>query len=197
VRECTPNFSVSSLSCRFSYMRNPPFSYEDTHPLRPVQRGGGDCLTDSDCGGDVKKPNLTALYELGIETTNDRQLDQSLEGRGKCALSASQGLFGVSTPVGKVCTCNTGFTGPFCLALDHIDESPSAFIIRSSVSPFRRMHSFEMPGFMMGTITILSTLLLALLLVRVREQKKERTPKLAENGQRRKSTNSGPARASI
>ena len=35
----------------YRYMRNPPFVYDDLHPLREVQYGGGDCTTDVDCGG--------------------------------------------------------------------------------------------------------------------------------------------------
>lgn len=167
-------------------MRNPPFSYVDKHPLRSVQRGGGACLTDRDCGGDVKNTNLTAIYEQGAEAKTDRHLDKALEGRGKCVLTLTQGMFSLAAPTGNVCSCNAGFTGPFCMALDHVDESPSAYLIRTSVSPFNRIHSFEMPGFMLGTIIILSSLLLALLLVRVRQQKNERSPKLPENCQKRK-----------
>ena len=35
----------------YRYMRNPPFVYDDKHPLREVKRGGGECEVDSDCGG--------------------------------------------------------------------------------------------------------------------------------------------------
>jgi Beta-glucan synthesis-associated protein SKN1/KRE6/Sbg1 len=170
----------------YRYMRNPPFSYQDKHPLRPVQRGGGNCKTDRDCGGDVKKENLTAIYERGADAATDRQLHTSLEGRGKCLLRLSQGMFSTTSEIGKVCSCHAGFTGPHCMALDHFDESPSAYLIRIGVSPFNRIRAFEMPGFMLGTIIILASLLLALLLVRVREQKRERTSKLPENGHKRK-----------
>lgn len=173
----------------YRYMRNPPFSYEDKHPLRPVQRGGGACLSNSDCGGDVKKPNLTAVYEQGADTSTGRQLDTPSEGRGQCVLSLAQGMFSVVSRVGNVCSCNDGFTGPHCMTLDHSDDSPSAYKIRTGVSPFSRVRSFEMPGFMLGTVVILLALLFALLLVRVREEKKERTSlyKLPENGRKQKS----------
>lgn len=168
----------------YRYMRNPPFSFADKLPLRRVQRGGGDCSTDSDCGGDVKQPNLTAAFELGADAASNRHLDTELEGRGKCVLHLTKGMFSVVAPKGNVCQCNSGFTGPFCMTLDHVDESPSASVIRGGVSPFSRMHYFEIPGFMLGTIIILSTLLIALLLVRVRNQKNERIPKMPVVGQK-------------
>lgn len=35
----------------YRYMRNPPFVYDDKHPLRNVKNGGGTCVVDEDCGG--------------------------------------------------------------------------------------------------------------------------------------------------
>jgi len=35
----------------YRYMRNPPFVYDDKHPLRNVKNGGGTCAVDQDCGG--------------------------------------------------------------------------------------------------------------------------------------------------
>jgi hypothetical protein len=35
----------------YRYMRNPPFVYEDKHPLKEVRNGGGECEVDADCGG--------------------------------------------------------------------------------------------------------------------------------------------------
>ena len=35
----------------YKYMRNPPFVYDDKNPLRSVKNGGGECMTDMDCGG--------------------------------------------------------------------------------------------------------------------------------------------------
>ena len=162
----------------YRYMRNPPFSYADKHPLRVVQRGGGDCASDADCGGDVTKPNLTAVYEAGGSKGNwtGRLLERHSpsEGRGKCVLALTTGMF-LTRPTGKVCSCNTGFTGPHCLAIDHIDDSPSASKMRSGISPFSSMHSFEAPGFMLGTLIALFVVLLVLLVTRVQEQKKERS----------------------
>ncbi|KAL7533758.1 hypothetical protein ACHAXR_005437, partial [Thalassiosira sp. AJA248-18] len=35
----------------YRYMRNPPFVFDDKHPLRRVKTGGGICVIDEDCGG--------------------------------------------------------------------------------------------------------------------------------------------------
>ena len=35
----------------YRYMRNPPFVFDDKHPLRKVKNGGGKCEVDEDCGG--------------------------------------------------------------------------------------------------------------------------------------------------
>lgn len=35
----------------YRYMRNPPFVYDDKHPLRSLKTGGGVCKVDEDCGG--------------------------------------------------------------------------------------------------------------------------------------------------
>ena len=169
----------------YRYMRNPPFSYEDTHPLRKVQRGGGACTTDADCGGHIQSPNLTAVYEAngGNETANDRLLEEHTpsEGRGKCVGGLSSGMF-FSKATGQVCSCNLGYTGPQCLAIDHVDEAPSAREIRGGKSPFTRMHSFEAPGFMLGAVIGLFILLMTLLVTRVREEKRARAPKFLVNG---------------
>ena len=170
----------------YRYMRNPPFSYDDKLPLRNVQRGGGECTTDADCGGHVQNPNLTAVYEAsdGSETPDNRLLEQhtTVEGRGRCVFGLTTGMF-LSKPSGSVCSCNKGFTGPHCLAIDHIDDSPSARDIRRGKSPFSRIHSFEAPGFMLGAVIGLFILLMTLLVTRVREEKKTRAPIfLSSNG---------------
>ena len=165
----------------YRYMRNPPFSYEDKHPIRPVQRGGGPCVTDSDCGGDVHSINNTALFEQqgGATSDMDKNLDKAekktnVTGRGQCVQHLQNGMFSITTEIGMVCSCNDGFTGPFCLSLDHIDESPSAYKIRTNVSLFRRMPYFVMTNVMSAFAIFLLLLLWVLLLVRIRYQKLER-----------------------
>jgi len=161
----------------YRYMRNPPFSYSDKHPLRNVQRGGGDCASHADCGADVKNPNLTAVYHEGGGNTSagDRSLERHTptEGRGKCVSALSTGMF-FFKPTGNVCSCNPGFTGPHCLTIDHVDEAPSAAEIRQGKSPFSRIHSFVAPGFMLGALVALFVLLMALMVTRMQEEKKSR-----------------------
>jgi hypothetical protein len=173
----------------YRYMRNPPFSYEDKHPIRPVQKGGGSCETDSNCGGEVKTPNLTALFEqmhgtnefgrsLHSENNNQSSNDQSSKGRGQCIPHLPQGMFSMTTETGKVCSCYAGYTGPYCMAIRHTDDTPSAYKIRTNISPFRRMHYFMIPNVLFAIGIVLLTLLWALLLVRIRDQKMERSTKV-------------------
>ena len=165
----------------YRYMRNPPFSYEDKHPLRQVQHGGAACDSDSDCGGDVKKANLTAVYEQGGDVAeSDRQLDNA-EGRGKCVVGLA-GVFAQPSASGKVCRCNPGFTGPRCMALAYFEEAPSAYKIRSKISPFSRIHYLQLTGFMQGILVVLSALLVSLLVVRVREKNNTSLSKSVFNG---------------
>ena len=165
----------------YRYMRNPPFSYEDKHPIRPVQNGGGPCVTDRDCGGDVHSINLTALFEQqqGADMVMERNLnteesEHTVTGRGQCVEHLQKGMFSMTTELGMVCSCYDGFTGPFCLSLDHIDESPSAYKIRTNISLFRRMHYFVIPNVLSIFGIVLLMLLWVLLLVRIRDQKLER-----------------------
>jgi Beta-glucan synthesis-associated protein SKN1/KRE6/Sbg1 len=161
----------------YRYMRNPPFSYEDKHPIRPVQRGGGPCKTDNDCGGDVHSINFTAVMEEQNESDRNLNKEKSkniVAGRGQCVEHLQKGMFSMTTEIGMVCSCNDGYTGPFCLSLDHIDESPSAYKIRTNIALFRRMHYFVIPNVMSMFAIFLLILLWALLWVRIRDQKLER-----------------------
>lgn len=47
----------------YRYMRNPPFVYEDTHSLRSVKNGGGECEVDQDCGGGTEKNDVEMVWE--------------------------------------------------------------------------------------------------------------------------------------
>lgn len=134
----------------YRYMRNPPFVYEDKKPLRKVQRGGGDCRHDSDCGGNVTHVNLTAVYEsTGRRTKEEREI-----GRGKCV---QRQLFGIlfSTEADHVCKCNQGFTGPYCMAQDHIDDTLKAKEINAPTSPFATISNLQVTPFMWAILIIL------------------------------------------
>ena len=163
----------------YRYMRNPPFSYEDTHPIRKIQRGGGSCKTDSDCGANVQTENLTATYEAmatGRRTTARSDNDDKPKGRGRCTEGLQGGMFSMVLG-GHVCSCNTGFTGPHCLSIDHIDDTPSAHLLNQRESPFRTVSSFAVPGFMLYAIVVMSAFLLSFLVSRVLEEKRTRRVK--------------------
>ena len=149
----------------YRYMRNAPFSYEDKgKPLRKVQTGGGACKTDEDCGGHLKDVNLTKVYE----DTQGRRLDDmdgaasSSVGRGQC-VSASDfsGIFVSGSGAERVCKCNDGFTGPKCLAQDHIDDTDSAYDILMKQSLFKQIPKFRVSSFMITAFVILIGSLLA------------------------------------
>jgi hypothetical protein len=136
----------------YRYMRNPPFSYEDKGlPLQKVQRGGGRCSENNDCGGHLRIENLTLAYE---SQESSRRLSRefnspSISGRGKCIpVSQFGGLHFLTGGPDKVCQCNQGYTGPYCLAQDHIDDTDSAYEIRRSKSLFRSIPSFHFTPFM-------------------------------------------------
>ena len=69
---------------QYRYMRNPPFVYEDTTPLRRVQIGGGACLTDKDCGGLIRNTNWTAVFEDLIQTGRRASDPPETGARGQC-----------------------------------------------------------------------------------------------------------------
>jgi hypothetical protein len=105
-------------------------------------------------------------------TTSARRTEETEESsdHGKCTNGLGRGMFSVFTPVGLVCSCNEGFTGPHCMSLDHVDESPSAYDANHKKSSFLAIHQFEVPLFMMATIVSMSTLLLAFLVKRTLEK---------------------------
>ena len=109
----------------FRYMRQPPFVLEDKHSLRVVKAGGGKCEVDNDCGCNITTsdsyPSETEQDELHVKSSSSK----CLLGRGQCLPNGAADHFFGQGPA-RVCKCNKGFTGPNCLAIDHIDDSPSA-----------------------------------------------------------------------
>jgi hypothetical protein len=161
----------------YRYMRNPPFSLTDKHPLRPVKQGGGSCTSDIDCGGDITDVNLTAVYEQSLvagRRLESSDINSTVKGRGQCVSSVSKGIFSRNGLPKRSCLCNKGFTGPNCMTLASFDEAPSAYMLKKGISPFTRISHLQMPGFMMVTLLAMAVLLTSLLLVRVQENKKIR-----------------------
>lgn len=164
----------------YRYSRNPPFSYEDKGPLRKIQHGGANCRTDADCGANVTAENITAIYENQLATARQLEKDanSNSQGRGRCVTALSKGMF-TSSRSGRVCECFQGFTGPHCLAIAHVDETPSASELRRGDSPFHTISKFHVPFFMLASVATLAALLVAFLSMRVLEEKKARLPKPA------------------
>lgn len=162
----------------YRYMRNPPFVYEDKHPIRRVQRGGGACESDADCGGNLTLTNWTAVYEKLLasgnslaDTTPSSDDESTSRARGTCVSSMQNAMFSSWGTFGKVCQCNLGFTGPHCLALDAIDDTPSAHKIRVNKSPFHTISNFAVPSSMLVFVALMVSLLFTFLVSRVRGQK--------------------------
>ena len=163
----------------YRYMRNPPFSYDDKDPLRRVQRGGGSCKTDADCGSNVKTVNATAVNnsEQKGDSSSRGTLEKTPSGRGRCLDKREQGVqffFSSLASPGLVCVCNPGFTGPHCLSLDQKDDTIGAWELHQLQSPFHAISSFEVPVFMMLTVVLLTGVLLVVLVRRVSDKKKLR-----------------------
>lgn len=151
----------------YRYMRNEPFSYTDKGlPLRKVQVGGGECTTDDDCGANLAGDNLTAVY-------NDDGSNQTVGGRGKCV--AGRDFKGIFSGQGnsRVCKCEPGFTGPHCLAQDHIDDTESAYENQNKKSLFHHIPDFRVTGLMGFLFAGLLTLLVVVNCATVQRRKND------------------------
>jgi hypothetical protein len=73
-----------------------------------------------------------------------------------------------------MCKCNEGYTGPYCLAQDHIDESESAHDIRMSGSPFAAIEVLYLTPFMMLIISVMAPAMIAILIVTVAMRKQQK-----------------------
>jgi beta-glucanase (GH16 family) len=145
----------------YRYMRNPPFSFEDKGLyLKNVQRGGGKCETDDDCGAHLRDTNWTKVFEgnEGTNTTRRRKTKDSShsDGRGQCVAASEFGGFHFNANgATNVCRCNPGFTGPHCLAQDHIDDTESAYKINMSNSLIKHIPTFLFTPFLAFVLIIL------------------------------------------
>ena len=65
----------------YRYMRNPPFVFEDKHPLRKIKNGGGVCEIDEHCGGGgVEDTEVDESWELPDETKQTKKLYEKNSG---------------------------------------------------------------------------------------------------------------------
>lgn len=166
----------------YHYMRNPPFSFEDTRPLRKVARGGGACTTDADCGGNIARKNLTAAFDSSLSDVSAKQgrrLEsvQEVRGGGKCSSEVAHAFLSFDSLSGSACVCEKGFTGPYCMSQDMKDNFPSASKLNSLSSPFHAIPSIALPGFMFAILSIMSFFLIVYLNWKVNGEKKSREAK--------------------
>eukprot|EP00547_Thalassionema_nitzschioides_P004373 CAMPEP_0194199366 /NCGR_PEP_ID=MMETSP0156-20130528/412_1 /TAXON_ID=33649 /ORGANISM="Thalassionema nitzschioides, Strain L26-B" /LENGTH=684 /DNA_ID=CAMNT_0038924251 /DNA_START=70 /DNA_END=2127 /DNA_ORIENTATION=- len=161
----------------YRYMRNPPFVYEDKKPLRKVQRGGGVCKHDADCGGNITNVNLTAISQSILRrTSEEKQI-----GRGKCVQRQAFGkLF--STRADTVCKCNTGYTGPYCMAQHHIDDTRKAKEFNAQTSPFSAIANLQVtPSMWAMLITLILVMLVSTTLLVMSRRSTQKLKELKGN----------------
>eukprot|EP00545_Synedropsis_sp_CCMP1620_P006884 CAMPEP_0119010080 /NCGR_PEP_ID=MMETSP1176-20130426/4779_1 /TAXON_ID=265551 /ORGANISM="Synedropsis recta cf, Strain CCMP1620" /LENGTH=714 /DNA_ID=CAMNT_0006962689 /DNA_START=104 /DNA_END=2248 /DNA_ORIENTATION=+ len=167
---------------QYRYMRNPPFSAEDKLPIRRVQKGGGLCASDADCGYNVVRENLTSAF-ADMESTERKLTEKDeLSGRGTCVKREDLGAMFASVSHSYVCKCKTGFTGPHCMAQAHFDGWPSAKAIRLQNSPFTAIANLEPTPFMMAFVLCLAILLVIVILVQVTKRKETRSGSAVVDG---------------
>jgi len=162
----------------YQYMRNPPFSYEDKgHPLKSVQKGGGECGSDNDCGAHISNMNLTEAYEINETSRRNLETDyrsNSNNGRGKCVSRSEFGspFFKVLNGVKRVCKCNPGFTGPNCLAQEHIDDTVSAYEEKMKKSLFKSIPTVYFTPFLLSGLVCLFILVFTFTCTAVAKKKR-------------------------
>ncbi len=141
----------------YLYMRNAPFSYDDKEPLRKVQKGGGKCEFDDDCGASLPTTNFTVIYEDGTsEDLRNLKSDSKPPGHGLCVDATSfMGMFSTRNRAPFVCLCNAGYTGPHCLAQDYVDDSESAYANTMNQNILLSVPSFYVSPFLIFVIIAL------------------------------------------
>jgi hypothetical protein len=125
------------------YMRPKPFSKDDKGSLKNIRHGGGLCHADIDCGG------------LDSNTANKG------ESRGVCITGPSQsGLLGLGKQEEiRFCKCKQGFTGPYCLADDHKEDTVGAYELRRSENIFFSVPPPQIPFFLLFVLVSLVAVL--------------------------------------
>lgn len=134
------------------YSRPPPFNYGTESSLKEIQRGGGKCESNNDCGGDSGGRGVCIPKKLFTGHLEDRKMP------------ASQ----------KVCECRDGFTGPNCLALDHKDDTISAFELKQRSTLFHAVSKPYIPPFFIAILLFLLTMLVSVAIRQVMEKKRYR-----------------------
>lgn len=152
------------------YTRPPPFGYADYHPLKQVVVGGGDCETDTDCGGFPSSEEVIGDNETDTVTPKERKLTSSFSGpRGRCIPGSQLKNSALhKRVVGRVCECHEGFTGPNCLAEAHSDDTPGAYDLHKK--KFADIVTPVVPKFLGGVLLVLVAAVLIVVVVSVKSR---------------------------
>jgi len=103
----------------YRYMRNPPFVYEDKHPLRDIKTGGGSCKVDADCGGGgIESEDVDEDWEMPGTKTMEEVLDLDSKSGGGSSLREDQ------NPLAHVTDDKFKIKPKDRRLADNIDQSP-------------------------------------------------------------------------
>ena len=158
------------------YIRDKPFATDTEGPIiYDIVRGGGECEVNSDCGSEAS----TGSQEEEEEEEESFIKDGGDSGRGRGACVPTNLVTSIfrrsATMLAGTCRCNRGFTGPMCLAVDHVDESPSAYDIKTSPDLGMGMKFPLLPRFMLLSAAILVSIVLIALVTKVSDRRRVRS----------------------
>jgi len=171
------------------YTRAIPFRSPGEKPLMKVVKGGGKCNSDNDCGS---QGTLSSDISSSSSSRNRHLESDDLlytGGRGKCVLGedflddihndddddALESEYKKKIDVNdRVCQCNPGFTGPYCLAVAHKEEFPGIFELSRPTSLFKVISKPYIPPLFMGILFVLLIMLISVTIRQVKEKNRER-----------------------
>lgn len=162
----------------YRYMRQPPFGYEDKHPLRDVKAGGGKCEVDNDCGCNITitASDSSSPFEAEQQSNGDEATSKCSSGRGQCVINGAAGRFFGQGPT-RICKCNVGFTGPNCLAIDHIDDSPSAYAMKLEKNLFANVPKVLLTPFSLVLVVVfIISFIVSFVAININKRREDKEP---------------------
>ena len=180
----------------YQYMRNAPFSYNDKGPLKKIQKGGGKCVSDDDCGGSLQSTNWTAIHESQegeVESRRQIMEESGPRGQGKCVDSNEfKGMFSANDRAPFVCLCYEGYTGPRCLAQEHVDDTESAYNNMMNENLLVGVPRFRLSPFMIFVVVALFVQAIAVGCYVTKKKKKDLNDTIISSKLRKTSFRSNP-----
>lgn len=162
----------------YRYMRQPPFVHEDKHPLRDVKAGGGKCEVDNDCGCNITitASDSSGPFEAEQQSDGDETTSKCSSGRGQCVINGAAARFFGQGPT-RICKCNEGFTGPNCLAIDHIDDSPSAYAMKLEKSLLANVPKVLLTPFTLVLVVVfIISFIVSLVAININKRREDKDP---------------------